>query len=334
MYEKLVVVTRKTRLRELTEKFNTRMQAKFFIEHSGGDFSEYVDEDDCYERALEAIRKQIKVGMKIQFLDRSLLATYTFVPSDVVLVVGQDGLVANAAKYVGNQPILGVNPDPQRIDGVLVPIAPGRVGDCLQDVLEDKADFRHVTLAEAVLADGQRLLAFNDLYIGARSHISARYRIQYDERREQQSSSGLIISTGAGSTGWLSSIFNMVTSVGPFIGGTAGSGIRLRWDDPSLLFVVREPFVSKHSSAGIVAGRIEPGHELVIESTMTGEGTIFSDGIESDFLSFNAGARAHIRTASHKARLLVPHRQPHSRHDHDHGRPVEKLYEMSLPKRF
>lgn len=306
MYEKLVVVTRKTRLRELIERFNTRMQARFLIERAGGDFSEYVAEDDSYEHALETIRKEIKVGMKVQFLDRSLLATYTFAPSDIVLVVGQDGLVANTAKYVGSQPIIGVNPDPVRNDGVLVPIAPAQVGGCLQDVLRDSADYRHVTLAEAVLADGQRLLAFNDLYIGARSHISARYLIQYGDMQEQQSSSGLIISTGAGSTGWLSSVFNMVTSVGAFIGGSAGRGIRLSWDDPSLLFVVREPFVSKHSSAEIVAGKIEPGQELIIESTMTGEGTIFSDGVESDFLTFNAGARAHIRTASHKARLLVP----------------------------
>lgn len=306
MYEKLVVITRKTRLRELIERFNTRMQAKFFIEHSGGDFGEYEAEDDCYELALEAIRKQIKLGTKTQFLDRSLLATYTFAPSDIVLVVGQDGLVANAAKYVGSQPIVGVNPDSTRNDGVLVPVEPKNVGSCLQDILQERAEFRQVTLAEAVLADGQRLLAFNDLYIGARTHISARYLIRYDNKQEPQSSSGLIISTGAGSTGWLSSVFNMVNSVGNFIGGSPGSGVRMQWDDPSLLFVVREPFVSKHSSAGIVAGRIGPGQELIIESTMTGEGTIFSDGIESDFLSFNAGARASIRTAGHKARLLVP----------------------------
>ena len=39
MYKKLVIVTRKTRLQELVERFNTRSQAKFYIEHAGGDFT-------------------------------------------------------------------------------------------------------------------------------------------------------------------------------------------------------------------------------------------------------------------------------------------------------
>ena len=38
---------------------------------------------------------------------------------------------------------------------------------------------RNVTLAEVVLIDGQRLLAFNDLFIGARTHVSARYRVEF-----------------------------------------------------------------------------------------------------------------------------------------------------------
>jgi hypothetical protein len=63
------------------------------------------------------------------------------------------------------------------------------------------------------LNDGQRLLAFNDLFIGASSHISARYKISFNQNSEEHSSSGLIVSTPAGSTGWLSSIFNMAYGV-------------------------------------------------------------------------------------------------------------------------
>ena len=63
------------------------------------------------------------------------------------------------------------------------------------------------------MIDGQRLLAFNDLFIGARTHVSARYRVEYAGKQEQQSSSGLLVSTGAGSTGWLSSVMNMPSAV-------------------------------------------------------------------------------------------------------------------------
>jgi NAD kinase len=306
MYEKLVVVTRKTRLQELIARFNTRMQAKFFIEHSGGNFQEYDEEDRNYEAALDEIRKQSKLGLKIQFIERALLPTYTFVKSDLVLVLGQDGLVANAAKYVNEQPIIGVNPDPIRYDGILVPILPSQVGRYLCDVMEETAARRSVTLAEVELQDGQRLLAFNDFYIGAKTHVSARYRLQYHNQSEQQSSSGVVVSTGAGSTGWLSSIFNMASSVTAFTGGRTSNRIQMRWDEQSLMFVVREPFVSKHSSADLVAGYIKSGEELIIESTMTGEGTIFSDGVEADFISFNAGSIARIRKARQQAVLVVP----------------------------
>lgn len=308
MYEKLVVVTRKTRLEALIEKFNTRMQAKFFIEHSGGNFSEYEEEDRNYQRALDEIRKQTKIGLKVQLIERSLLPTYTFVGSDLIVALGQDGLVANTAKYVGAQPIIGVNPDPIRYDGLLVPILPSQVGRYLDDVLESRALSRAVTLGEVELQDGQRMLAFNDFFIGAKTHVSARYKLQYHEISEGQSSSGVIVSTGAGSTGWMSSVFNMAAKVTEFAGGKQFGQRRMQWNESTLMFVVREPFVSKHSTADLVAGYIEDGEELVIESNMTGEGTIFSDGVESDFIAFNAGATARIRRAKQQARLIVPFR--------------------------
>jgi hypothetical protein len=90
-----------------------------------------------------------------------------------------------------------------------------------------------VTLAEAALDDGQRLLAFNDLFIGARTHVSARYRISFGGGAEPHSSSGVLVSTGAGSTGWLSSVFAMSGAVSRFSGGQAGEGVRLEWEDPS-----------------------------------------------------------------------------------------------------
>ena len=71
--------------------------------------------------------------------------------------------------------------------------------------------------------------------------------------------------------------------------------MQLAWEDPRLVFVVREPFVSRHSAAAIVAGMIEEGEELVLESQMPSGGVIFSDGVESDFLDFNAGARSGAR---------------------------------------
>jgi hypothetical protein len=306
MFDKLVIVTRRTRLEELILRFNTRGQAKFYIEHSagGGDFGDYEREHDTYEAALDRLRRDLDLGLPRQFLDRGLVPTYTFGTGDVVVTLGQDGLVANTAKYAGDQPIVGVNPDVARFDGVLLPFDVAGARAAVVATLESRAATHAVTLAEAVLKDGQRLLAFNDLFIGARSHVSARYRIALDKNAESQSSSGVLVSTGAGSTGWMSSVFNMAAGVTQFAGGKSGAARKLDWEDRRLLFAVREPFVSKVTSAALVAGVLEEGQQLNVESQMPSGGVIFSDGIEADFLEFNSGAGVRVGASAKCARLV------------------------------
>jgi NAD kinase len=304
--EKLVIVTRRTRLDELVARFNTPGQAKFYLDHSSGNFAEYQAEHDAYARALERLRRALDLGLPRQFLDRSLVPTYSFGPGDLVVTLGQDGLVANTAKYVGSQPIVAVNPDPARFDGILMPFGLNQVRGGVESVLRGEAAVRPVTLAEARLKDGQRLLGFNDLFIGARSHVSARYSVRWRKQEESQSSSGVLVSTGVGSTGWMSSVFAMAAGVAVFTGGQAGTPVRLAWEDPRLLFAVREPFPSRQSQANLVAGLLEPGEELVLQSRMPSGGVIFSDGVEQDFLEFNAGATVQVRTAAQQARLVLP----------------------------
>ncbi|HEY3354613.1 MAG TPA: NAD+ kinase [Polyangia bacterium] len=305
MFAKVVVVVRKTRLEELIERFNTRGQAKFYLEHAGGDFGEYEAEHDAYQRALERVRRGLDLGLQVQVIGRELVPSFSFTPQDLVVTLGQDGLVANTAKYVGGQPIVAVNPDPARFDGVLLPFLPAAARAAAGAVLAGRARVREVTMAEIRLNDGQRLLGFNDLFIGARTHVSARYRIRFAGAVEPQSSSGVLVSTGAGSTGWLSSVFTMAAGVAALAGGQGGHALQLGWEDRRLVFVVREPFVSKHSRAGIVAGLVEPSDSVVLESLMPAGGVVFSDGMEADYLEFNAGAIAIVRGAEQRARLVV-----------------------------
>lgn len=305
MYKKLVIVTRKTRLQELVERLNTRSQAKFYIEHAGGEFADYEREDDAYRSSLEVLRRSLDFEMPHQLIDRALVTTFQFQKEDLIVTLGQDGLVANTAKYVMAQPIVAVNPEPERFDGVLLPFLPAQARGAVEKVIQARATIREVTLAEISLQDGQRLLAFNDLFIGARSHVSALYRISCGNKAEVQSSSGVLVSTGAGSTGWLSSVFNMVSGVASACGGTVVKPVRMPWEDRRLIYVVREPFVSRHSQANIVTGMIEAGVEFVLESLMPSGGVVFSDGMEADFLQFNSGAIATVRAAEQRARLVV-----------------------------
>ena len=73
MFEKIVVVTRKTRLEGLIERFNSRAQAKFYLDHSDGDFADYEREDATYRQAVETVRRTLDVGLKIHVAERSVV---------------------------------------------------------------------------------------------------------------------------------------------------------------------------------------------------------------------------------------------------------------------
>ena len=306
-YEKIVLVTRKTRLEGLIERFNTRAQAQFYIEHSGGDFTVYVAEHELYHEGLATLRASLAQMLKLQVIERGMLPNFMFAPTDIVVTIGIDGLVVNTAKYLTEQPIVAVNPDPAHIDGILLPFTVSNATMAVTSLLKGAATIRTVTMAEAALNDGQRLLAFNDLFIGVRSHTSARYVIRIQDQQERHSSSGIIVSTGAGATGWLSSLFNMANGISTFFGQQQQRlpYIQLPIDADQLGFVVREPFVSKTSGASLVCGRITAASPLVIEAQTPESGVIFSDGVEADFIDFNAGATATIGIASERAHLVA-----------------------------
>jgi NAD kinase len=140
---------------------------------------------------------------RVQIVDRQHVPDFIFGDNDIVVVVGQDGLVANTLKYLTTQLLIGVNPDPARWDGVLLPFEVSDLKLVVQDVFKMKRQVKEVSMAKATLNDGQVMYAVNDLFIGQRTHVSSRYHIQLGDRHEYQSSSGIIISTGLGSTGWL-----------------------------------------------------------------------------------------------------------------------------------
>ncbi len=309
--EKIVVITKKTPLEELIERFNSRSQARFYLEHMGVSFEEYAQAHEAYARAVQRLQAALPSGVKSQFIERGFLPTFQFGERDLVVTIGPDGLVINTAKYLTHQPILAVNPDPARVDGVLIPFTISEVARRLPQVLAGQIQLRRVSMVKAELNDGQALYGVNDLFIGPRTHVSARYFIQHGKKQESQSSSGIIVSTGAGSTGWLQSIVTGAVSVAR---GFANSSLaspqpeayRLDWEAKDLYFTVREPFTSKTSQATIVFGRLKPGEFLQITSQMPDYGVIFSDGIEKDFIAFNSGTVAKVGLADRKANLVAP----------------------------
>jgi len=302
--EYAIIVKNKTRLESLIDRFNTKAQAKFYIERLGGNFDDYESEHETFHDSLNSLQTQLSKVIKNKTVERVYMPSFIFSENNLIVVIGQDGLVANTAKYSKGIPIVAVNPDKKRYDGLLLPFDTSDFILGVESVMSGSFQSKTMRFAEAKLNDGQRLLAFNDLFIGASSHISARYKISFNNKHEEHSSSGLIVSTPAGSTGWLSSIFNMAYGVtGMFEKNLKPKRPKLK--DNELLFAVREPFQSIRTQTGITAGIIRNQNNLKVESLMPINGVIFSDGIETDFLKFNSGSIVTIGMANETAKIVT-----------------------------
>ncbi len=304
---KIILVVRRTRLEELIARFNTLNQAKFYIEHLGADFSDYVTENQNYKNALEHTKVQLQNLGLVQVLDRAFLSNFIFGKNDKVVVLGQDGLVANTIKYLNGQPVIAINPDPKRWEGVLLPFNVNDISTVISEVFQNRRKFKEITMAQVDLNNGQKLYGVNDLFIGPKTHTSIRYQIKMGKHEEQHSSSGVIVSTGLGATGWLKSILTGANGITQALGKPLSSDKlkNFNWDSDYLFYTVREPWPSKFSQAEMVFGKVTQYQPLILTSQIPERGVIFSDGIEDDFLEFNSGVKATIGVADKKGFLVV-----------------------------
>lgn len=309
---KIILIHRETRLDGLIRRHNTKDQAAFFIQSRGDRFNDYLDEDKELKQALAVAQSLLNQFGRVQLLERSFLPNFLFGPEDLIVVAGQDGLVANTLKYLKGQPLIAVNPAPQRFDGQLLPFKITDINAVVKAVLNNQCTLKSVTMAQAQLNDGQTLLAVNDLYIGPRLPISARYEIELDGEREVQSSSGVLVSTGLGSTGWLRSLITGAAAITQtqFMFDDEGVSAEhyqyeMPWDTDELCYCVREPFPSHTTGTSLVFGRIAPSQHFALSSKMAEGGIIFSDGIVDDAIEFNSGSCAVISVAPMQGKLVA-----------------------------
>jgi len=295
MLPRAVLVERPTEFRDLLARHGTREQARFFLAGRGLTLEAVERRHLAYEEIRAQVLAAIPTDWRRSVVDRAELDRFLFADDDVVLALGQDGLVANVAKYLRGQPVIGLDPEPDRHPGVLVRHRPGAAGDLLLDVHRGRATLEQRTMAEGRLPDGQRLLALNELFVGHASHQSARYELALGGRAEHQSSSGLIITTGTGATGWAASI-----------NGARRAPLDLpRPTEPTLACLVREAWPSATTGTDLDGGLIGADDELRVTSELNSGGRVFGDGIETDWLAFDWGERLTVRVAAERLALVV-----------------------------
>jgi hypothetical protein len=288
-----VLVERPTELRDLLARHGTREQARFFLAQRGLRLDAVEERHLRYEETRAGVLGAIPPQWRTATVDRADLDRFLFAEDDVVVVLGQDGLVANVAKYLDGQPVVGLNPEPERVPGVLVKHAPEAWPDLCADVAAGRAGVEARTMVRAALDDGQELLALNEVFLGHRSHQSAKYTLNVGGRDERQSSSGLIVATGTGATGWAKSI-------------NRREGLALPAPtDPGLAWFVREAWESPVTGAALTAGLLEAGATVTVTSELGEGAVVFGDGIEDDRLALDWGQRVTIGAADRRLRLVA-----------------------------
>lgn len=293
---RVVVVSRPTVLQELTERHGTRGQVEFVLRDRGGSLAELDAADAAHRAAMHDVTAAVPLAWRRAHVDRHDLDRFLFEPDDIVVAVGPDGLVANLAKYLDGQPVVGVDAGDGRSVGRLTTTAPGDVAHLLAATDDgDRPPTTPLTMVEAVLDDGRRLRALNEVFVGHHSHQSARYTLRVGDQRERQSSSGLIVATGTGATGWAASIHRATRCHLPLPAPT----------DPSLLLLVREAWPSAITGADLLAAAVTGGVPCTVTSAMD-DGTVFGDGIEGDPLPFDHGRTVLLRPADQQLHLVRP----------------------------
>lgn len=291
---RVVIVTRSTPYEELLARHSTRSQAEFFLRQRG----QSLDAVESLHHQVRGVISSILAGVPLDWrrntVMRRELDRFLFEPDDIIIVVGQDGLVANVAKYLTGQPVIGVNPLPEIFDGILVTHRHEEASRLLVPITRREVSIQARTMVQATLDDGQTLRALNELFVGHPSHQSARYELSFRGQHATHSSSGVIISTGTGATGWARSIAlerrKTLELPGPC--------------EANFAFFVREAFPSHTTSTELTEGRISETDVLTLTSRME-EGIVFGDGIESDVLRFGWGQRLRLHSDAQRLMLVA-----------------------------
>jgi hypothetical protein len=286
--DRVVIVTKPTRLEELIEQHLTEGAARFALESRGQSIDPYRAEDATYKAAIVEVRRQIPNDLSVAQATREDLPHFLFRPNDLIVVCGPDGLFVNVAKYVEKQLVLTVNPDPRTVAGVLMLFSPQSVGKTIGLIAAGKHKVERIPFVKATIDDEYVVWGVNDIFIGRKDQVSARYTLSLENRSEPQSSSGIIVSTGVGSTGWLRSIIKQCVALTGHIPSALASTPGPTSNE--LVFVVREPFPSPNTGTSLVTGRIVPGKPLTVVSEIPEGGFIFSDGVIEKAVPWRAGS--------------------------------------------
>jgi len=267
--QKVLLSTKKTALEHFKEKSD-------FLEEllSPEDLKDVREAHNEHYRTLNKI-KSVLTEKGIEF-ERSYMpySEYEdFKGKDLVICIGGDGTILNSAHYVNDKtPVLTVRSDKRSV-GALCEIDAEEFEAALEKILNDDFSLEEWTRIEGTLGD-KKLTALNEIYVGVGHSVGmARYELTHNGKTEFQKSSGVVISTGTGSTGWYVHV--------------PGADEKFPKDSKELKYIVRD---AEGNGYELMKGTIRPGDSFYIKSKMNVDGCVSIDGdFEKRMFEFDKG---------------------------------------------
>jgi NAD+ kinase len=240
--------------------------------------------------SVRQVRKELRArGLAV--LERTSPPKEPLRGFDLVITVGGDGtLLAASHAVIGKTPVLGVNSAPASSVGFLTACRAPTFAQMLDALEADRV--RPVPVQRLRVRIGAKDVpspALNDaLLCHDNPAMTTRYRLITPEGDEIQRSSGIWVSTPAGSTGALRS----------------AGGMSLPLAAHAFAFTVREPYAPPGATVRFRGGALPQGSKLEIEVLSTPT-SVFIDGSHRRYeLSF--GARVAFSLHPHPLRLVRP----------------------------
>lgn len=244
-----------------------------------------------YKLTLELVKKVLKkYKIKYHLANRDLLNEIKFHNHNFVLAVGGDGTFLRAAQFINNQLIFGVNADIKSKEGFFMEGNKHNFEDKLKKIIKGSYKIKKMPRLEAYVNDRKiNSCALNEFYIGAKKgYHAAKYIVELDGVKERHKSSGILVTTPAGSYAWAS----------------ACSGKKLALNSKKFQFIVREPYEGRvFKDYKLKCGTLNKNQKLKIYSEML-DGVIVADSVGKEF-SFKNGSKAIIKLSNNYLNLIL-----------------------------
>ena len=247
-----------------------------------------------HERQLSSIEK-IKTELdNPQIITGPILTKRALKKADVVIALGGDNYFQYVSHFIDRQMLIGVNSDTEKSEGALLPFTPDTLISFLPDLMKGNYSVEEWTRLQSILNGRKLPLALSEVFVGAKMNVGmSRYIMNVGSMQFEQKSSGLIVATGAGSTGWYDAAYQTAY----------GEPDHFAKTQRVAKFIGREMFKGHLTDSSLRHGIIHPGDELIITSLMR-NGIVSTDASEKMMFPIKNGEQVKISLSDFPLKVI------------------------------